>query len=232
MSAATNHSPDYGRRRSHVLLPALMVSAALHVVAGSLGVGGLALQTVAPPMAAVLVVIPAVVDAGVAPAAGALHLPRQAAADNLRQRAADVLPASPATMVAMTEKTDAVAPMSAPVAEPVAAAPADSASTANVTVMRAVAAVPATYPAEYLNVPRVSYPPLARKLGLEGLVVVRVRVSAVGKPEHAEITQTSGAQLLDEAALAAVRGATFKPRSGAEGPFVHVVDAPIRFRLP
>jgi protein TonB len=83
----------------------------------------------------------------------------------------------------------------------------------------------------YLNNPRPAYPPVARKLGLEGLVLLRVEVSAKGTPEKIVIAQTSGATVLDEAAMKAVQGWTFVPARLGEKPIAHPVEVPIRFQL-
>ncbi len=79
----------------------------------------------------------------------------------------------------------------------------------------------------YLYNPPPAYPPLARKLGLEGRVVLRVRVITEGTPEQVTVAQTSGVSLLDDAALQAVRGWTFQPLPRSDT----VIDVPIRFRL-
>ncbi len=83
----------------------------------------------------------------------------------------------------------------------------------------------------YLNNPRPAYPPIARKLGLEGLVLLRVEVSAKGTPEKIVIAQTSGATLLDDAAMRAVQGWTFVPARRGDTPIAHPVEVPIRFQL-
>ena len=83
----------------------------------------------------------------------------------------------------------------------------------------------------YLNNPRPAYPPIARKLGLEGIVLLRVDVSAKGTPEKIVIAQSSGASMLDEAAMKAVQGWTFVPARRGETPVAHPVEVPIRFQL-
>ena len=83
----------------------------------------------------------------------------------------------------------------------------------------------------YLNNPRPAYPPIARKLGLEGIVLLRVDVNAKGAPEKIAIAQTSGATLLDEAAMKAVQAWTFVPARRGDTPIAHPVEVPIRFQL-
>lgn len=123
----------------------------------------------------------------------------------------------------------------------VVAVPVPEAPPAPVVVSRAPAAVVASTRAEaiepphfnvaYLNNPRPAYPPIARKLGLEGLVLLRVEVSAGGAPEKIVVAQTSGASLLDEAAMKAVQGWTFVPARRGDTPIAHPVEVPIRFQL-
>ena len=83
----------------------------------------------------------------------------------------------------------------------------------------------------YLNNPRPAYPPIARKLGLEGVVLLRVDVSAKGMPERITVAQTSGTSLLDEAAMRAVQGWTFVPARRGDAAIGHPVEVPIRFQL-
>lgn len=68
-----------------------------------------------------------------------------------------------------------------------------------------------------------AYPVLARRLGYEGRVVVRVRVSADGAAEEVVLAGSSGHDSLDRAALDAVRGWRFT--AGGE------TEVTVRFRL-
>jgi protein TonB len=65
--------------------------------------------------------------------------------------------------------------------------------------------------ADYLRPPSPRYPPLAHRLGLQGVVLVRVTIAMTGEPVRVEIERSSGFRLLDDAALAAVRKAWFRP---------------------
>ena len=61
------------------------------------------------------------------------------------------------------------------------------------------------------------YPPIARRNGIEGRVLLKVLVSRDGRAAHVQIDQTSGSSELDGAALEAVRNWQFAPgRRGAE----------------
>ncbi len=58
-----------------------------------------------------------------------------------------------------------------------------------------------------------TYPERARRAGAEGVVGVRLVLTADGAIRSVELTQSSGSRLLDEAALAAARASTFAPAS-------------------
>lgn len=75
------------------------------------------------------------------------------------------------------------------------------------------------------------YPRLARRMGRQGLVLLEVFVSASGTAEEVKVANTSGHEILDEAALKAVRGWRFAPglRNGRPTPMR--VRVPVRFNL-
>jgi periplasmic protein TonB len=75
------------------------------------------------------------------------------------------------------------------------------------------------------------YPPRCLRMGLEGVVKVRVLVGEDGVPQEVSIARSSGEPLLDEAALEAVREWVFKPalRNGVPARAYAVV--PIEFKL-
>jgi len=83
----------------------------------------------------------------------------------------------------------------------------------------------------YLYNPRPDYPAAARRLHLQGNVVLRVLVTASGQPDRISVAQSSGASLLDEAALAKVRTWRFTPAQHDGEALAHWVEIPIRFRL-
>ena len=55
--------------------------------------------------------------------------------------------------------------------------------------------------ADYLQNPKPAYPPLSRRLGEQGKVLVRVLIGVDGVPKKAEMRQSSGFDRLDQAAL-------------------------------
>ena len=77
-----------------------------------------------------------------------------------------------------------------------------------------------------------SYPLMARRLRLEGTVAVRFVVQADGRLTDIELLKSSGHPLLDEAALAAVRGvARFRPIPAELGRQDWPLSVPLKFRL-
>jgi protein TonB len=84
---------------------------------------------------------------------------------------------------------------------------------------------------EYLYNPPPDYPPRARRLGLEGEVLVRTKVLTNGECGELVLGQSSGYALLDKAALEAVRTWRFRPARRGDEEIVSWVDIPVRFRL-
>lgn len=71
--------------------------------------------------------------------------------------------------------------------------------------------------ASYLISPKLSYPPLARRRGQEGRVILSVIVDPDGKVRRTKVEKSSGHLTLDEAAIAAVQAATFNPAKNLAG---------------
>jgi protein TonB len=93
------------------------------------------------------------------------------------------------------------------------------------------AIVAARFDADYLQNPKPVYPPMSRRQGEEGKVVLRVRVSAQGTSLAVDIKQSSGFTRLDEAARAAVEKWRFVPaRQGSEAVESSVL-VPLNFTL-
>ncbi len=76
------------------------------------------------------------------------------------------------------------------------------------------------------------YPPLALRRREQGRVVLRVTVSPAGGVIAVAVAQSSGSDLLDSAAMAAVRNWRFAPATRAGVPVEGFAEAPINFRLP
>lgn len=75
------------------------------------------------------------------------------------------------------------------------------------------------------------YPQLARQMHQEGLVMLSVEVDQKGMPVKVEVKQSSGYQLLDQAALKAVKRWRFQPERIGDIPIRSRVEVPVRFRL-
>ncbi|PTD98157.1 energy transducer TonB [Pseudothauera lacus] len=90
---------------------------------------------------------------------------------------------------------------------------------------------PASFTAAYLNNPPPPYPPMSRRLGEEGRVIVRVALDALGKVVEIGLERSSGHRRLDRAAVDAVRAWRFEPaRSGGRAVAASVL-VPVDFRL-
>jgi protein TonB len=90
---------------------------------------------------------------------------------------------------------------------------------------------PPQFDAAYLENPKPKYPATARKLGIQGTVVLRVFISVEGNPAEIRVEKSSGHPVLDQAALTAVKKWRFDPAHEGEAPVAAWVDVPIRFRL-
>jgi len=65
--------------------------------------------------------------------------------------------------------------------------------------------------ADYLNNPKPPYPPISKRLGEQGKVVIRTLIGADGVSQEASIHQSSGYDRLDQAALATARKWRYVP---------------------
>jgi protein TonB len=90
---------------------------------------------------------------------------------------------------------------------------------------------PARFDASYLNNPAPPYPPASRRLGEEGKVILRVRVSPEGNAEEAEVKTSSGSSRLDETARRTVRRWQFIPARRGGTAVESWVLVPILFKL-
>lgn len=128
-----------------------------------------------------------------------------------------------ATATAAPAQFDAPAP---PVRDlpPIEAAPrrADSA---------APALVSPRFDAAYLQNPPPVYPPLARRMGEQGRVVLRVLVAADGLAQQVELKTGSGSARLDQAALDTVKRWRFVPARQGDQQIAAWVLVPISFFL-
>jgi protein TonB len=79
--------------------------------------------------------------------------------------------------------------------------------------------------------PRPSYPLTARRLGLEGRVVLEVTVATDGSPLNVQVADSSGHGVLDRAARRTVRRWQFQPARVGGNTVQSTITVPVRFRL-
>jgi protein TonB len=153
---------------------------------------------------------------------------------------------TPVVKKAATPKaTPSPAPAPAPIEQPVAAqAPAVAAAPPMPEPPAAAPVAPAAPPApaaptppktvsgvEYVRPPQPDYPPISKRMGEEGKVMLRVLVSERGHPEKVDIQKSSGFTRLDEAARQAAMQALFKPHLDDGKPAAVYALIPINFSI-
>ena len=89
----------------------------------------------------------------------------------------------------------------------------------------------ARFDADYLKNPAPPYPAIARRMGEQGKVILRVAVSAHGTADGVEVRTSSGSPRLDEAAANTVRHWKFVPARRGDSPVASWVLVPINFKL-
>ncbi|WP_419799450.1 MAG: TonB family protein [Terasakiella sp.] len=95
----------------------------------------------------------------------------------------------------------------------------------------ALSYIPPNAHVSYLRNPKPFYPRMARKRGMEGIVLLSVSVSAKGLVSALSIKKSSGFALLDNAAKETVKKWKFQPAQKGLKAVNAVVDVPIRFSL-
>ncbi|WP_374087305.1 energy transducer TonB [Methylomicrobium lacus] len=134
-------------------------------------------------------------------------------------------------------------PEPAPAAKPEAAAPRQTSPAPPVSAPPRPAVTPsapqpktetfteANYKANYKSNPKPEYPRLARSRGWQGKVLLRVQVTADGHAASVQVQQSSGHEILDEAAVEAVKNWTFIPAKRGDTPVASTVTVPMPFKL-
>lgn len=87
------------------------------------------------------------------------------------------------------------------------------------------------YKAAYLNNPRPPYPMSARRLGLQGKVVLNVEVLAEGMCGRLNVLKSSGYEMLDNAAVRTVKEWRFVPARHGGQAVTRWFQVPIKFSL-
>lgn len=157
-------------------------------------------------------------------------------------------PTVAATPVATVVATEVKEPVAAPAGTPTRAAPPTPAAAPAAPTAPATPPVPASPAAPASDAgpnaaqgvrtgvgvaawPTVRYPPSCRRRGEEGLVRLEVEVLADGRVGRITILQRADSPKLDEAAVEAVRQATFTPATVDGRPVAATVIVPVRFEL-
>lgn len=85
--------------------------------------------------------------------------------------------------------------------------------------------------ADYLQNPKPVYPPISKRMGEQGKVVIRVLIGPDGTAQQAELRQSSGYERLDQAALATVLKWRYVPGKRGGVPEAMWFNVPINFIL-
>ena len=85
--------------------------------------------------------------------------------------------------------------------------------------------------ADYLQNPKPAYPPVSKRLGEQGKVIVRVQIGVDGTALDAELKTSSGYDRLDRAAIETVRKWRYVPGKRAGVPETMWFDVPIHYVL-
>lgn len=136
--------------------------------------------------------------------------------------------ATPPLLAAASSKATQEAPVTPATSPPAQASPPGGASNAS---NPPATPTPPRFDADYLSNPAPNYPRIARELGEEGRVHLRVHVTAQGRPSDIQLQRSSGSSRLDQAAEQAVWRWKFIPaRLGQEAQPGWVI-VPINFSL-
>jgi protein TonB len=93
------------------------------------------------------------------------------------------------------------------------------------------AKIPPRFDADYLQNPAPAYPPVSRRLGEQGQVMLRVLVDSNGLPEKIEVQLASGFERLDRAAIDTVAHWRFVAARQGDTAIPGWVLIPIKFAL-
>lgn len=160
-----------------------------------------------------------------------LFLPTVAPA--LRPPAAPSLPPLPDVAIEVQPAPAIAPPVALSIAAPAGSPPPATADASARVAKRADAATEPAYVrhVEYAKFEPPAYPLLSRRLGEQGLVVVRALIDEHGRPVEAVLSVSSGFPRLDDAAVRAVRAARFRPYVDGNRARPAYALVPIRFDL-
>jgi periplasmic protein TonB len=124
-----------------------------------------------------------------------------------------------------------VPPMRPPAPAKLQPASANAARQPSVNSVAQTVGTTPTKPAQPINNPNPTYPPEAVQQGLEGRVILSVTIAASGEVTRVTVAESCGYDVLDQAALDAVRRWRFSPATRGGKPVEWTARLPIRFRL-
>jgi protein TonB len=78
---------------------------------------------------------------------------------------------------------------------------------------------------------RKFYPPIARRMGIEGVVRVKITLDRKGKLKEVKVTSSSGSKILDRATVKLMKRCHFPPLPPEYGKEKFSVEIPIRYTL-
>jgi protein TonB len=139
-----------------------------------------------------------------------------------------IIPVTQATATVKTVVSKTVVPTEksiVPLVEPI------NTQAAHIDAQTVEEYTPPSFNAEYLHNPAPEYPPMAKRRGEQGRVLLRVTVSASGEASVVAVSQSSGYALLDQSALQAVKNWQFVPARFNNHAVVAEVTVPVRFTL-
>ena len=84
---------------------------------------------------------------------------------------------------------------------------------------------------QYLEPLQVEYPRLSKRLGETGVVMLRIFIDEAGRVREVQVSRTSGHSRLDDAAMAAVQKARFKPPTENGQAVSGYAQVPVDFQL-
>ena len=221
MRRATPYQTETGPQRVGLILALL-----LH------GVAIAAIYSHPPTRAAIETAVPIMVSLIPSAPTEKPHLPPKPLPVRPRSEERPSQPIAPLPLV--TAPVEAPAPFIAPAPQARDLPPIETSPRQIVATEPAQAAPPVILPrfdAAYLQNPPPVYPALARRLGEQGRVLLRVLVTTTGQAERVELKTSSGAQRLDQAALDVVKRWRFVPARQGEQPVSAWVVVPISFSL-
>ncbi len=199
-----------------------MVAIVLHVVAV------VALLQYEPVRSALSNVAPIMVSMIITPAAEKPDVPPKPLPIKPQVQPKPVVPQQVIT-APVEAPTSYVAPPTSPA--PVVETPVVPAAPAPAIAAAPAPIVPPSFNAKYLQNPPPAYPNMARRMGQQGKVVLRVFVSATGLADQVELRSGSGYNALDQAALETVKRWRFVPARQGDQPVAAWVLVPITFTL-